>query len=327
MLRDATGYKNRTITMSNYRLKPNPLITLLDELGIIKEKDFSFFHKGTRDVKDINVLIDNASGALILDKCVTNLQEYYTQNTIYAENSQQTLIDRALIATTPLEDDVRRFKLFAHMLKGKKILDFGCGKGGFLRIIKNNKISENLFGLELNTVNRSNLNKLGIECSEGLSDNYYDFDFIFLNHVFEHLENPISILKELLNRLKKDGNLIIEIPHGNDFLIKDANIESFKNFTFWSEHLCLYTKDVVERVIKLLQIENYSISFYQRYGINNHFYWFKENKPGGHEKCKLFNLQIDTSYRQFLVETEKTDTMYIFIGPMKEELSKALRSS
>ncbi len=59
-------------------------------------------------------------------------------------------------------------------------------------------------------------------CYETIDENFYEFDFIFLNHVFEHLENPIIILENLFKILKNDGHIIIEIPHGNDFLIKNS---------------------------------------------------------------------------------------------------------
>ena len=40
------------------KLKNNPLINLFTEHNIIKETDLELFSEGTRDVKEINVLID-----------------------------------------------------------------------------------------------------------------------------------------------------------------------------------------------------------------------------------------------------------------------------
>ena len=35
--------------------------------------------------------------------------------------------------------------MFSEILNNKKILDFGCGKGGFLRKLKENNISDKIF--------------------------------------------------------------------------------------------------------------------------------------------------------------------------------------
>jgi cyclopropane fatty-acyl-phospholipid synthase-like methyltransferase len=45
-----------------------------------------------------------------------------------------------------IEDDKRRFFQFNKFIKNKKLLDFGCGWGNFLNIIKNAKL---LAGVEL----------------------------------------------------------------------------------------------------------------------------------------------------------------------------------
>ena len=43
------------------KLKNNPLINLFTEHNIIKETDLELFFEGTRDIKEINVLIDKNS--------------------------------------------------------------------------------------------------------------------------------------------------------------------------------------------------------------------------------------------------------------------------
>ena len=306
-------------------LKKNPLINLLINNNFISNNDLEIYHKGTRDIKQINVLLDTNSGSLILENCISDLKNYYDENEIYSSDKDETLVNNSLISTIPLEDDARRVEMFSKILNDKKILDFGCGKGGFLRKIKEDKISNNIFGLELNKQNRKNINQLGINCFETIDENLYEFDFIFLNHVFEHLVNPITVLENLFKILKNDGHLIIEIPHGDDFLIKDSGIVSFKNFTFWSEHICLYTKPLMKKILSHLKIKNYQISFFQRYCMNNHFYWFKEGKPGGHRKYNIFNDSIDISYKKNLINTEKSDTMFIVIGQNCSEISKLIQ--
>lgn len=304
------------------KLKKNPILEHFTNNKLIKSTNI--FYKGTRDIEEINVLIDQNSGSLILDKCIEDPTEYYNNNEIYSSDKNNTLIDDHIVSTIPIADDIRRVEMFSKILNDKKILDFGCGNGGFLRRLNDENISNKLFGLELNRKNRENINNYGINCLETINESINELDFIFLNHVFEHLDDPFSILKKLFPLLKKDGHLIIEIPHGDDFLIKDCNLDSFKKFTFWSEHICLYTKPLIDRVFSHLKNKNYEVSYFQRYGMNNHHYWIKENKPGGHVKCKIFTDSINKSYKKHLVKEKKSDTMFIVVGPNRSKISNLI---
>ena len=125
------------------KLKKNPLINLLINNNFISNNDLEIYHKGTRDIKEINVLLDTNSGSLILENCLSDLKNYYDENKIYSSVKDETLVNNSKISTIPLEDDVRRVEMFSKILNDKKILDFGCGKGGFLRKIKEDKISNN----------------------------------------------------------------------------------------------------------------------------------------------------------------------------------------
>ena len=208
------------------KLIKNPLINIFEK-KIIDKENLSLYFKGTRDVKDINVLIDKETGGLILDKSIDDLEKYYLENEIYSKEENITLIDESLVESpSPLdEDDTRRYELYKDELLGSSVLDFGCGKGGFLKNLKNNNISKDLYGLELNQVNNRNINSNGIKCVSHTHELKTKFDYIFLNHVFEHLTDPINVLKNLIKLLKKDGKIIIEIPHGDDFLIKKSKFQ------------------------------------------------------------------------------------------------------
>ena len=157
----------------------NPLIPLFEDFKILDFKKTELFHEGTRDVKQINVLIDNDSGSLILDKCVEDLDEYYLNNTIYTLEEHKTLLNDNFIDTPHLEDDIRRFESYQNELKDLNILDFGCGKGGFLKKIKQQNLSSNLTGIELNKINRKNINLFGIDCFSKLEEAKNKFDLIF----------------------------------------------------------------------------------------------------------------------------------------------------
>ena len=136
------------------------------------------------------------------------------------------------------------------------------------------------------------------------------FDVITMFHVLEHIPHQVDTLKKIRNNLKKKGKIFIEVPSANDLLL-DINLSnSFKNFTFWSEHLILHTEKSLTKILKAAGFKNIKIFFFQRYNFNNHINWFLMGKPGGHiYKKKFGDNKIIDEYTKFLKRKKKTDTL------------------
>ncbi|MEI6349002.1 MAG: class I SAM-dependent methyltransferase [Bacteroidota bacterium] len=98
-----------------------------------------------------------------------------------------------------------------------KILDIGCGNGGFLASVhKRGKYQ--LFGIEMDgkAAQRAQQHpeiNLTIGAFNSTSFPNHSFDLITLFHVFEHLENPSETLDSIGYLVKKDGYLIISFPN------------------------------------------------------------------------------------------------------------------
>lgn len=110
-----------------------------------------------------------------------------------------------------------RIKKVEKFKKRGKILDIGCGQGGFLNTMKEN--GWKTYGVELSkeacefarqTYGLRNINNDDL-LSVDFPDNY--FDVVTLWHVLEHLREPLSTLSKIYKILKKDGILIIESPN------------------------------------------------------------------------------------------------------------------
>lgn len=271
---------------------------------IIKTAEFYF--KGVRDDESISVFKDNDTEALVLDKIKE--QNYESKGLNYWNS---TNIDDARNRT--YDDDIRRYNQIKNF-EFKTILDFGCGNGGLLKIIKNNDNdkdkNKNIIGLDLNEDLINHLNYENIPTYNDISKIPDTLDCIMLNHVLEHLQDPITTLKSIKNKMKRNTLLIIEVPHANDFLISEYNCNEFKKFTFWSEHLILHTEKSLLNLLNLIGFSKIKISYFQRYNIFNHLNWLSNGKPGGHKTNNYNNKELIDAYNNFLIENKKTDTLF-----------------
>lgn len=93
--------------------------------------------------------------------------------------------------------------------KNKKILEIGCGDGTMLKIFK--KMNWIVHGIERdNILHNKSLNI----CSKNISSyRSNSFDLILMYNSLEHIKKPFNYLKEIINKLKKDGLIIITVPN------------------------------------------------------------------------------------------------------------------
>lgn len=274
-------------------------------LGIIDDKKVIEFFPTVRDRDDVAVLKCELSGVIFLDGGNHMAEKYYNEKS-GTSYWNQTGRAEALLETK--EDDDRRFSDFKHLVAGKKYCDVGCGLGGVLE--KMSAVAGKVEGVELQSEIREYLNKIGFSVNDSIEKLTNDFEVISMFHVFEHIINPLNFLKELHSKLQVGGKIIIEVPHANDALIKTFNLDKFKAFTFWSEHLILHTRKSLETYLTAAGFKNIKVSGFQRYPISNHLYWLQSGKPGGQNVFTQFkNRDLEKTYANHLDAIDETDTI------------------
>lgn len=284
----------------------NSIKELLINLGISDQQSIVPFYPQVRDNDNIAVLKCSKSEVILLaDKAHVKASNYSEYDDFTYWNAAN--IKKAKLAT--FEDDERRYQQHKQIICNKKWLDIGTGTGGLLD--KLSPLSSETVAVEPQKKARHAIKKSGYTVYPFLSDVIEtNFDIITLFHVFEHLNDPIEHLIEIHAKLNSNGRVIIEVPHARDFLISFLDVEAFKAFTFWSEHLILHTRESLRLFLTKAGFKNITISGYQRYPLTNHLHWLVKEKPGGHIIWHQLNSDaLESAYSEMLNKMDYTDTL------------------
>ena len=201
----------------------NPIFDELIKLKLVKKSDVFTLCKKTRD-KKIKVLKDQKSKIIFLEKYTLNNKYFSSLENPYKKRKKiknQIIKIKTNLGTHKtliLDDDHRRVSQFEKLSKKKDVLDFGCGWGGYLRNLKSCK---SYSGVEIREdcirYIKQNLKKINI--SNNINSFNKNFDLITMFHSLEHIPYQLKTLKILKSKLKKNGKIIIEVPHAQDYLI------------------------------------------------------------------------------------------------------------
>ena len=158
---------------------------------------------------------------------------------------------KEVIRASSFSDDMKKFRgeqfvswVDKYNLKGKSILEVGCGRGEYLSILKQTEVSL-AHGIEYSKESVSSCINSELSVTKGFfgDENFvlpkqkYD-GFICLNFM-EHWPNPNKVLAHLKKNLSEDAIGIIEVPNF-DMILKQGLYSEFI-----SDHLFYFTKDTL----------------------------------------------------------------------------------
>lgn len=133
-------------------------------------------------------------------------------------------------------------------LKGKKIIEIGCGRGEYMHIMAEQPVE--LYGMEHNPDSVRNVVKNGLRAMEGYPEEPNDvlnqgcFDGFYILSFLEHVPEPKRFLQSIYNGLTAQGVGIVEVPNFNMILEKKLFSE------FIRDHLMYFTKETLRLLLE-----------------------------------------------------------------------------
>lgn len=287
-------------------MKENRIKSQLLDLGICDESSIKSYYPQVRDRDDIAVLKCHKSGVIFLSRSDHMDMSHYEEKEGFRYWAAG---DRKHAVNVGHEDKLRRRELLQHVVANRKWMDIGTGSGGILDELS--PLASKTYAVEPQKIARESLKQLGYEVYDSVENvTEKDIEVVTLFHVFEHFTNPLEDLKQISQKMISQGRIFIEVPHAKDFLLSFLEHESFKKFTFWSEHLILHTRQSLTVFLENAGFEDIVVTGCQRYPLANHLYWLAKNQPGGHQKWSfLRTIELDSAYSQMLNQLDKNDTI------------------
>lgn len=131
-------------------------------------------------------------------------------------------------------------------------------------------------------------------------------------HVLEHLKNPVQVLKKLIDRLRPGGILYIEVPHVNDALLSVYDVNAYRKFSFFSDHLHYFSRESMCKMLTRAGAVNPLIIGHNRFNLSNHLFWLRYGKPGGHKFWTFLNTpELQQAYARALAAANVSDTILV----------------
>ena len=140
------------------------------------------------------------------------------------------------------------FKYIWPYVKDKKVLDMGCGGGVYLE-----KFSRDSVGIDASIPNLKKLEMRGLhgvnaDLNKILPFEPQSFDVVFCSHLLEHVDSPVSLIRESYRILKDNGIIIIAVP-----LEKSLTRVMLRDHYFrgHSTHLYSFSLDCIKQLFDL----------------------------------------------------------------------------
>ena len=225
-----------------------------------------------------------------------------------------------------------------YLSKSSKVLEIGCSTGHFLYHIKN--LVGEVVGVDYDkgaakyAAERCSCKTYSGDFNQIKFEPEY-FDVVCSIQTLEHVQDPITFMRNIKKLVKKDGLIFVEVPNLYDPLLSIYANKIYNKFYFHNAHIYYFSVKSLQAVMKKAGIIG-KVKFVQDYNFLNHVHWQSANKPQkscnqglGPNRLKIskncpetfriefdeMNERFDLEYKELLARYEVTDNLAFFGRP------------
>lgn len=174
------------------------------------------------------------------------LDKYYKTN--WLKDEDIVSVSKEMEMVYRIQGKERCNYLIEHRVlqEGAKILDIGGGYGYMFQAIQGEKLKDmKFFATDPSPISLKKLRALGAKAYDSLKEiPEKDFDLVTLGQVLEHIPNPISYLKSVIELVRDGGYIYIDVPDRDD-----------THKALFEPHILFYSKESLLNLGKILNLQ------------------------------------------------------------------------
>lgn len=218
----------------------------------------------------------------------------------HALHDEQQLTNLEIVAAARLRDQV--------------VADVGCGGGSFLDLVGG--LAARTIAIEPHRGYHTALANQGHAvypyARAAAADWQGRVDTLVSFNVIEHIEDPVTFMKEIRTLLKPGGQAILCTPNAAAWLL-DFLPGIYDRFFFRRVHRWYFNAPSLTHLATATGFTVDRVRYYQRYDLSNALLWMRDGRPTGTGKAPLL-ATLDPLYKQTLEEQGRADYIYIFLN-------------
>ncbi|MCH4191445.1 MAG: class I SAM-dependent methyltransferase [Butyrivibrio sp.] len=200
-----------------------------------------------------------------------------------------------------------------NIFRHKRVADVGCGGGSFLDFISG--VASEVIAIEPSNIYRMGLEKKGYlvtDYSANAVKKGIEADVVTSFDVIEHVDDPISFLRDIYDLLKKDGTAIVGTPTDAPLLRKFIGHE-YEQFLFSYQHPWVLSARAFKLACVKAGFNNVIIEQKQRYGLTNAMMWLRDKKPCGHIQADIISGTLEELFKKCCEEQQSADYIVAYL--------------
>lgn len=212
-----------------------------------------------------------------------------------------------------VEQNPRIIRIGIEKFRNKVVLDFGCGGGSFLDLIKG--VAAKTIAVEPFTGYHKSLRERGhdVYCSIDECKSFADsVDIIISFGVIEHINDPLSYLQSARELLVKGGAMYIETDNLDDILVK-LDFKEFGSFYYRTVHSWYFDGQGLAGLCNTAGFTDVEKGYRHGFGLSNTLLWLKERAPKGSARLEYITEEIDHNWIQTLEKAGMAELLHFVI--------------
>jgi 2-polyprenyl-3-methyl-5-hydroxy-6-metoxy-1,4-benzoquinol methylase len=195
-------------------------------------------------------------------------------------------------------------------LRGKTVVDVGAGAGSFLDAVRG--IAARTIAIEparhFHDALRSKGHEVFPYAKDALEKLAGQADFVTSFAVIEHVEDPLTFMRELVALARNGGTVALSTPNARDWLV--GTLPAYAAFFYRVVHRWYFDADNLSKLLEKAGLERIEARFRQHFDLSNALLWLRDEQPTGIARTKDL-IGIDAAYRGELARQGRTDYLYV----------------